>query len=582
MLKEITIQDFAIIDQLTLQFGKGFNVLTGETGAGKSIVLDAVTLLLGGRGDSDDIRSGQQMALIEGTFELPKSPTRAAINEIVQREQLEGETPSVLTLTREVRRGGRSVCKVNGHTASLNVLKEIGQSLVDIHGQSEHLSLLQPRAHLDLLDRYAGVEDQVASFAGLVGQVSAIRHEIQTLIADEAALKQKADLLNYKAEEIGNARLKPGEDDELREEAKRLANAEQLTALAGEAYQAIYQPSGGEFTAADLLGQAAGALAKLAKIDGSAHEMAEMAESLSIQAEELARSLSDYQERIEFDPGRLQAAELRVDLINQLKRKYTAVSIEELLAAADDAKKQLEMIEHSGERIAALQAEEATLLAEIGRQGAALSAVRAAAADTLSRGVEAELADLKMEHARFGVSIEQVDDAEGAPVGDYRVGFDETGIDRVEFLIAPNMGEPLKPIARIASGGETARIMLALKTVLSRADHISTLIFDEIDSGIGGRIGAIVGSKLWGLSHDHQVLVVTHLPQLAGFGDVHFKVEKAVEGSRTLTHISKLKGDARVDEITAMLGSESGSARANAVELLRYVDQVKNQAQQQA
>jgi len=582
MLKEITIKDFAIIDNLTLQFGKGFNVLTGETGAGKSIVLDAVTLLLGGRGDSDDIRSGQQMAFIEGAFEMAKGPARRAVEEVLAREQLDGETPGALILTREVRRGGRSVCRVNGHTASLNVLKEIGQALVDIHGQSEHLSLLQPRAHLDLLDRYAGAEDQRDAFTGLVMQVRAVRDEIDSLVADEAALKQKADLLAYRVDEIANARLKPGEDDELRDEAKRRANAEQLTEFASEAYRAIYTPSGGQFTASDLLSQAAGALARLAKIDSSAQDMAEMAESVSIQAEELARALADYQEKIEFDPARLQAAELRVDMINQLKRKYNCVSIEELLASAEEAKKQLESIEHSGERIAALQAQEASLLAEVGRQGAALSSVRAAAADTLSRGVEAELADLKMENARFGVSIEQVDDPEGAPVGDYRVGFDETGIDRVEFLIAPNIGEPLKPIARIASGGETARIMLALKTVLSRADNIATLIFDEIDSGIGGRIGAIVGSKLWGLSHDHQVMVVTHLPQLAGFGDVHFKVEKQVEGSRTLTHISKLKGEARVDELTAMLGAEAESARQNAVELLQYVEHVKAQAKQQA
>jgi DNA repair protein RecN (Recombination protein N) len=240
----------------------------------------------------------------------------------------------------------------------------------------------------------------------------------------------------------------------------------------------------------------------------------------------------------------------------------------------------MESIEHSGERIAELQEQEGMLLAEIGRLGAALSGARSDIADTLSKAVEVELADLKMENARFGVSIEQVDDPEGAPVGDYRVGFDETGIDTVEFLIAPNLGEPLKPIARIASGGETSRIMLALKAVLSRADHTPTLIFDEIDSGIGGRIGAIVGQKLWALSIDHQVLVVTHLPQLAGFSDTHLKVEKVVRDNRTVTQIIPLGGVERIEELTVMLGPEAESARQSAQELLAYVEGIKKPAPQ--
>jgi DNA repair protein RecN (Recombination protein N) len=579
MLKEITIKDFAIIDELGLQFAPGFNVLTGETGAGKSIVLDAVSLVLGGRGDSDDVRSGEQLALVEGTFELgANDAARQQVEAILLREELQGDTPGVLVITREVRRGGRSVCRVNGRTVSLNILKEIGEGLVDIHGQTEHLSLLKPASHLDLLDRYGNLAGQRAALAEIVEQVRAIRSDLHTMLADEAAIKQRAEMLAYRVEEITSAKLRPGEDEELRDETRRLANAEQLAELAGEAYRAIRQPLDGTPSAGDLLSIAAEALVKLVKIDGGAKEIGELSESLSIQVDELARNLADYQEQIEYDPARLHEAETRLEMINQLRRKYNCQSIEELIDAAAEASRQLESIEHSGERIGELQAEEINLLAEIGRLGAALSSARAAASDTLSKAVEAELADLKMEDARFGVSIEQIDDPEGAPVGDYRVGFDETGIDRVEFLIAPNLGEPLKPIARIASGGETARIMLALKAVLSRADQTPTLIFDEIDAGIGGRIGAIVGHKLWALSGNHQVLVVTHLPQLAGFGDAHFKVEKLVKNSRTVTQIIPLNGSGRVDELTAMLGAEAESARQNAQELLTYVEQVKKQS----
>lgn len=575
MLSEISIKDFAIIDDLTLIFAPGFNVLTGETGAGKSIILDAVSLLLGGRADTNVVRAGADTAIIEGVFTLQDGTLRERIQAIIEREELQGDSPALLTLVREVKRGGRTVGRVNGRTVNVNVLKEISEGLVDIHGQSEHLSLLKPASHIDLLDRFGGLHDQRAAFAELVHQVQTVRADLRSLTTNETMRKQRAEMLAYQVEEITAADLKSGEDESLRAEAKRLASAEQLTALTTEAYRAIYEASEGSFSATDLISQAALAVAKLVKYDPATQELADLAEQVSIQAEELARSLADYQESIEFDAGRLRDVELRLDLINNLMRKYHTDSIEGLIKSRDDAAHEVSLIENSAERIAELQAEEARLLAEIGRAGAALSRARVEVADKLSRAIEAELADLKMKEARFGVSIEQVDDPNGAPVGDYRVGFDATGIDRVEFLIAPNLGEMLHPVARIASGGETSRIMLALKTVLSRADQTPTLIFDEIDQGIGGRIGAIVGQKLWSLSGEHQVLVVTHLPQLAGFADAHFKVEKQTAKDRTTTHVMQLDTDGQVVEITAMLGSEAESARQNAEEILRYVQQIK-------
>ncbi len=578
MLSEITIKDFAIIDQLTLQLAPGFNVLTGETGAGKSIILDAVSLLLGGRADVDDVRTGAQVAIVEGIFLLGEGPVRSHIDQVIVREALEGERPDVLVLTREVRRGGRNICRVNGHTVTLNVLQEIGEGLVDIHGQSEHLSLLKPSSHLELLDRYAGLLEQRKVFAQLVTQVDDVRAELRDLTANEAALKRRSEMLAYQVEEITAAKLRSGEEEELRDEARRLANAEQLAELTREAYQAIHKADEGGLSASDRLSQAANALTRLAKIDTAAKEMADLAETVSIQAEELARSLADYEENIEFDPARLQQIELRLDLIRALKRKYACDSIEDLLHAAERAQQEMESIEHSSERIEELLAEESQLLTQIGEQGTALTQARAAAAEELSRAIEAELANLRMEGARFGVAIEQIDDPHGAPFQDYRVAFDRTGFDRVQFMISANIGEPLKPIARIASGGETSRIMLALKTVLSRADETPTLIFDEIDAGIGGRIGAVVGQKLWSLAHNHQVLVVTHLPQLAGFADMHFKVEKHVRGNRAVAQVKALKYEKRIEELTFMLGPEAESARQSAQEILEYVAQVKQQA----
>ncbi len=576
MLTELTIQDFAIIDTLTLTFVPGFNVLTGETGAGKSIIMDAVSLILGDRADTTVIRSEAEAAHIEGVFAIGDTPTGAYLEDILAREGLEGDAPGMLVLAREVRDSGRSICRVNGRMTTLTVLKEIGEGLVDIHGQSEHLSLLRPATHVDLLDRYGVLEEQREAVAALVEQVDDVRRELHELLADEEALKRRAELLAYQIEEIGTARLQPGEDETLRDETRRLANAEQLALHTAEAYDALFESEGRQLSANDLLSIASEALAKLAQIDPALKELADQAAELCVSAEELARSVRTYQKTIEFSPERLQEAEERLTLINSLKRKYGGQSIEDVLAHGARAEKELARIEHSEERILELREQEARLLAEIGASGAALSAARQEVAQTLAGAVEAELADLNMEGARFEVVMDQTDDPSGVPLGERVVAFDRTGIDQIEFYIAPNVGEPLHPIARTASGGETSRIMLALKTVLSRADHTPTLVFDEIDAGIGGRIGAIVGEKLWNLAADHQVLVVTHLPQLAGFGDEHFKVEKIVQKGRTLTRVHPLKTEERIAELSEMMGKETAeSTQQTTREYLDYVRRIK-------
>jgi len=595
VLAELRIRDFAIIDELQLAFAPGFSVLTGETGAGKSIIIDAVELVLGGRADATVVRAGTDCAIVEATFRLGPE-RRETVGAVLAREELHGDDPGLLLLGREVRLNGRNVCRVNGRTVTLTVLREVAEGLVDIHGQSEHLSLLRVAQHVNLLDRYGDLWPLRAQVAEMVSRVRAVRQELADLLRSEQELVHRADLLQFQIGEIAAAALQPGEEEELVEERLRLTNAEQLAELAGEALQAL-EGEGEEIAGAlDLLGAALRALEGLARVDPAQEPQAKAAESANYQVEELARGLRDYQEQVEYNPRRLQEVEDRLGLLRRLERKYGA-TIPDVLAHAEKAARELDAITHSEERIEELRAEEERLQAELGGLAVELSARRREAARRLAAGVEGELSDLRMEGARFGVDFQWREDADGVPVteshisglkpqasdlADGRFAFDSTGIDHVEFLVSPNPGEPLKPMVKIASGGETSRLMLALKTVLSRADETPTLIFDEIDQGIGGRVGATVGEKLWNLAAGtgpgglhHQVLCVTHLPQLAGFGDVHFHVEKHVEeteeGERTVTRIRPLEGQAQVEELAQMLGASGEAAYRSAEEILEQV-----------
>ncbi len=580
MLVELTIRDFAIIDHLDLQFGPGFNVLTGETGAGKSIIIDAVSMLLGGRGDVTLVRSGAEQATIEGTFHLD-GESRAAIDPLLEQEGLEGDPPHVLLLSREIRREGRNVCRVNGRAVALKVLAGIGEYLVDIHGQTEHLSLMRVREHVDLLDRFGELWPLREQVAGQVQTLRGVRRELGELRRDERELARRMDLLQYQVNEIESARLEPGEEEVLIQERNRLANAEQLQGLSDEAFAALYEGGEEQASAVDLLQMAARALAGLGRLDPSTAPLSEKAEAVSYQLEDLAELLRDYRDQIESSPRRLNQVEERLLLIRNLQRKYGA-SIEEVLAFADRARHELGAIEHSEERIAELEAQEERLLHAIGQAGTELSAQRRDAGERLAAGIETELDELSMARARFAVDLTWRDDEEGAYVGDRRVAFDGTGVDHAEFLVAPNVGEPLKPLVRIASGGETSRLMLALKTVLAQADRTPTLIFDEIDAGIGGRVGSVVGRKLWGLTvsgdgmRRHQVLCVTHLPQLASYGDLHLQVSKGVVDQRTVTGVLPLEGETREREIASMLGALTDRTHASAREMLAASHADKN------
>ena len=567
MLTELRIQNFAIIEHLELEFGPGLVVFTGETGAGKSIIMDALDLLLGGRTDATAIRSEADLARVEGTFKF-SGPERAAAHEILKREDLLDD-PDYLTLTREVRREGRGVARINGHTVSLALMKELGEVLVDIHGQSEHLSLLNIHAHLGLLDRYAGIESLLAAYRKTHQHLLGIRRELGDLIAARDEAEKRAELLTYQAGEIEAARLKPGEGEELRQERDRLANAESLANLAQQALTILDEGTPESPASTDLIGQAVGSLAKLAQIDGTQKALVDQSEALEESLADLARSLRNYLEAIEFNPERLEQVEERLDLIRRLEHKYGG-SIEAAIDFARQARSQLDTITTAAGRISELETAESGALEKLSGQALVLSQKRKESAEKMSKSIEAELGDLRMASAGFAVDFQTRSAADGIPLTDgSRVAFDSNGIDRVEFLVAPNPGEGLKPLARIASGGETSRLMLALKNVLARADQVPTLIFDEIDQGIGGRVGGTVGEKLWRLGRAHQVFVITHLPQLAVFGDQHFQVQKEIKQNRTLTRVTGLKGEPRTLELAQMLGSVSEGTIRSAHDILQ-------------
>jgi len=605
VLRELHIEDFAIIDELHLALEPGFNILTGETGAGKSILIDAVTLILGERADIGAIRRGAERGCVEGMF-LLSPELQATVAPILEREGLEGDALDTLWLARELRASGRAVARVNGRAVSVSLLREIAEILIDVHGQGKHLSLLRVREHINLLDRFADLGSLRQRVAHLVREIRQVQRELADLLSNERDRMQRIDLLRFQVDEIEQAELKPGEKEELEAEVVRLSNAEQLVLLASGVVARLEEGPDDTPAVLDLLGKSQRQMASLVRIDGGLEPQSRILEEVGYQIEELAQVLRDYSSEIEFNPTRQTWVEERLILIRHLARKYGG-EVSDILAHAERTAAELGTLEHSDERITELQKEESRLSSACRELAIELSSRRQEAAAQLSAAVEAELNDLQMVGARFGVAFEREEGNKGLSISGDLPGsvvvtstgtevvkaapvrcatFDATGIDHIEFLVALNVGEGLKSLVRTASGGETSRLMLALKAVLSRADRMPTLIFDEIDQGIGGRIGAVVGVKLWRLtatngSDDvgdyigHQVLCVTHLPQLAGFGDAHFKVVKEVVDGRTVTHVRRLSADDRVAELAQMLGTHGASAESGAHAILEQARLIK-------
>lgn len=601
MLAELNISNFAIIDRLYLRLGPGFNALTGETGAGKSIIIDALGALLGSKIGPEFVRHGSQSARVEGQFDLgalqpsSRDGLLAFLGENGLLDSDDGTDETVI-ISREINASGRTVARVNGRMVNLPSLQAIGEMLVDIHGQSEHVSLLRPTTHIDLLDEYAGLREDRKEMADLVARLRATHKELRDLQRDERELARRADLLSFQVEEIEKADLQEGEDAELTTERSRLSNAEKLSSLCDLIYGLLIEGgdeeagyarrAGGRAQAAgtsvrDAVAEASGLLADLARLDPSMEEQEPVLAAIYDSVEEMGRTLRTYRESVEHDPERLLEIEERLSLIHELKRKY-GPTVAEIIAFGAHAADELDTITHSEERVAELQEQAETLSREIGALGIKMSERRTEAGEKLARAVEAAMKDLLMGSSRFEVAVTQSPSQDGVPVPG-REGnwvYSDRGVDKVEFLLSPNPGEPLKPLAKIASGGETSRIMLALKSILSEADLTPTLVFDEVDVGVGGRSGGVVGEKLWALTSSHQVLCITHLPQIAAFADDHYKITKQVVDDRTRTRVDRLDPEDQEEEIAAMIGGVPVSAASleNAREMLRDTTRYKGKA----
>ncbi|MCC6314676.1 MAG: DNA repair protein RecN [Thermomicrobiales bacterium] len=585
MLLELAIRDFAIIESVRIPFQPGFNALTGETGAGKSILIDGLGAVLGERVSSDMVRTGAKAAHIEATFDVARFGERTEAAETLAEMGVEPED-GTLILAREIAASGRSTARINGRAVTASMLARLGRLLVDIHGQSDHLSLLRPGEHLALLDRFAGLTGERARMAEVVRQIREIRTTLTDLTANARSREQRADLLRFQVGEIAGAALRVGEDSELLAERSVLANAERLTLDAAQAYDVLAGESETEpaLPALQAIRVAAQRLDDMAAMDATARPLAGRLNEIGFLLEDVAAEVRDYRDAVEADPVRLASVEERLDELKRLKRKYGA-TIEDVIAFGEAAARELENLAGEGMSLDALHAREAGLLTEAGAIAGDLSRRRAEAGERLAAAVERVIAELNMGRSRFAVQITQVDDETGVPTrttegAERRVAFDATGVDRVEFLLAPNAGEALKPLARVASGGETARLMLALKSILSAADETPTLVFDEVDVGVGGRSGQVVGEKLWSLSADHQVIVITHLAQIAAFAETHFRIAKSDRGGRIVSGVTEIAGRERVDELAAMLDGVpvTAASRANAREMLERVQAWKARA----
>jgi len=598
MLLELHIKDFAIIDTLHLHLNRFFNVFTGETGAGKSIIIDAVNALLGGKIGAEFVRAGCERATVEGVFSIdalpapahlaasPDTPASdattlfAALDEAENAEQSDLNSADArvalatlldeygitaeeghLILSRDIHRSGRTVARINGRALSQQVLQQVASWLVDIHGQSEHMSLLRPEQHVNFLDRYAETLSLRDQLGAKVTEWRTARKTLQTLQQNERDQIRRAEFLRFEIEEIEKADLHIGEIEELEAEGKVLSNAERLRELCTLIYGSIKGADVGsdDFKPAlDQLRVAQRSIADLVRLDDSMSEQADSLAEAVYHLEDVAASVSSYESDIEDNPRRLAEIEERLDLIAKLRRKY-GFSIEEILQRGAEDMAELETITNRDEIIAKLQQQDGQFRHEIGEIAQQLSERRKKAALLLAVSMEEQLNDLNMRRARFQVEMMQVPDENGVPASvndeaELLYACDATGIDHVQFLIAPNPGEPFKPLTKIASGGETSRLMLALKTILADADATPTLIFDEIDSGISGRSGQVVGEKLWQLTRNHQIICVTHLPQIAAFADTHYNVNKQILDNRTMTIVNELRPEQRVREVAHIMG----------------------------
>jgi DNA repair protein RecN (Recombination protein N) len=560
MLLELNIRNFAIIEEAHLEFGAGLNVLSGETGAGKTIILNALGLLLGSRASPDMIRAGEKEAVVEGLFELEGE---AAIPELDARKS-DGGSRELLVRRVIAEGGGRSRVTIDGELATVQSLGKIGASLVQVYGQHEQHSLLRAESHREILDRYANLDDELASYRERYTRAEEIRSRLQELNRRERERADLLELARFRATELERAGLVAGEDDALSRERTVLSNASKLADAALEAEQALY---GADGAATETVSRAEVRLVEAAALDPKLGDALEMIKSARANLEEAARSLGAYASKIEADPARLEEIDNRLQELTRLKRKYGG-SIDTALETLERSRAEIGELEGIGESKAQVEAAMTTALDELVAHANKLSSIRKRAAANLGRKMETELKSLGMRSPGFEPRLGAIaaEDA-GFILGGAALG--PLGIDTVEFHLSPNVGQPAMPLLRIASGGELSRVMLALKRLEAQRRGVATMIFDEVDAGIGGAVAQVVGRKLKQLSRFHQILCVTHLAQIAAFADRHLTVEKEERRGSTRSRVAVLEPGDRTEEIARMLGGEvSDKFRRAARELL--------------
>ena len=550
MLTELRIRNFAIIESVSLPLSGGFNVLSGETGAGKSIIVGALGFLLGERGSSDMIRSGADKATVEGVFELGES---AAIAAMVDDRGIEADEGMVV-LKREIASTGRGRAWVNGSSVTATVLGEIGRALVNLHGQHEAQTLLDGESQRQILDEFGSSVAQAETVRAAHADLTRIRREIAQLSSRRTDAEKRADYLRHVAREIEEAKLAPGEDTRLEDEARVLENADELRTLA-EGMSTLL--SGDDEGILDRLAAVSRSLASVQRVDPSGAKMQELFDAGFYALEELARSVDDYARSVDLDPDRLDEVRRRRDVIYTLIKKY-GPTLDDVIEMGRKSRSELDLVDSGSFDLAELEKREKAASDALGREAKKLSSLRSAAARKLAKAVDAILPDLGMNGGHFTAMLLERDSP------------DENGAEEVEFRVALNVGHEARPLARVASGGELSRVMLALKTILARADAVPTLVFDEVDAGIGGKVGLQVGDTLRRVADHHQVFAISHLPQIAARAHNHIVVAKAAKGGVTTADISVLDGSTRVVEIARMLGGdpESKVSRAHAKELL--------------
>jgi DNA repair protein RecN (Recombination protein N) len=542
MLEELVVENYAIIDKLNVTFAPGLNILTGETGAGKSILIGALGLLLGDKADAETIRAGSEETNISGVIRVGAN---AELLAWLEEHGVQPEEDAII-IRRKLKRNGKGSVFVQSSPFTLSALRELTGLLFDLHGQHEHQSLMQVESHRKLLDRYSGCEELGEEFSTCYARLLRQREAYAALIGSEQERLRRADLLQFSVREIEEAELKPGEDDILARELKLLANAEKLEHALETVLQNSAESRGGALAG---LRQARAAMAEASQLDPALADSASQLDNAFYEIEDLVENVRRYRASFNFDPARLESLESRMAQIGRLKKKYGA-SLEEILAYGSTSRQELERMENADQEKKALEGEIAALEKELRSKAEELSARRRQGAGTLHPRIEAELRQLGMAKARLRVDIRVKENEAGRPV------YTPYGKDRIEFLISPNQGEPFRRLVQIASGGEISRIMLAIKTVLAESDHVSSLIFDEVDVGIGGEVALAVGERLKKLGAHKQVLCITHLATIAARADNHIKVEKALKGGRTITLSDAITGERRLEEIARMLAGD--------------------------